>query len=353
MTVFTRHVFERLAPYLDGELSSLDVEAMERHVRGCARCRAEYERVRFGAALLEHLPLLQAPEAIWQSIEAGSRQSARSRLPRPAWRRPAVAAAVVALLSVGLLLVVGRPAPRWDVARLDGAPAVAARHISGVGKVGVGEWIETDSGSRASVKIGAIGDVEVQPNTRIRVVAARRDEHRLALARGEIRARITAPPRLFFVDTASGTAVDLGCEYVLDTDEDGFGLLRVTKGWVAFQWNGLESLVPAGARCETRPHAGPGVPYFDDAPEALKQAVASFAFEKAGSDVLGVILAESHVRDTLTLWHLVSRVDMADRGRLYDRISALTPVPGVTREQVLKLDPDTLRHWKNELAWTW
>src|SRR5256885_9219045 len=46
-----------------------------------------------------------------------------------------------------------------------------------------------------------------------------------------------------FVDTAAGTAVDLGCEYVLNTDEDGLGLLRVTKGWVSFQWKGLESLV--------------------------------------------------------------------------------------------------------------
>jgi hypothetical protein len=39
---------------------------------------------------------------------------------------------------------------------------------------------------------------------------------------------------------------------------------------------------------------------------------------------------------------------------VYDRITALTPVPaGVTREQALKLDPETLKHWKEELAWTW
>ena len=50
--------------------------------------------------------------------------------------------------------------------------------------------------------------------------------HGLALARGEIRAKISAPPRLFFVDTPSGTAVDLGCEYTLQTDEDGTGMLQ-------------------------------------------------------------------------------------------------------------------------------
>jgi hypothetical protein len=199
-----------------------------------------------------------------------------------------------------------------------------------------------------------IGYVEIAPGTRVRVVAARPGEHRLSLARGAIRAKISAPPKLFFVDTASGTAVDLGCEYALSTDEQGFGLLRVTKGWVSFQWKGIESLVPAGASCRTRPQAGPGIPFFDDAPESVKQALEVFGLEKGGSGALGILLSESRVRDTLTLWHLLSRVEPADRERVYDRIAALTPVPaGVSRGKALQLDPKTLNLWKEELAWTW
>jgi len=93
---------------------------------------------------------------------------------------------------------------------------------------------------------------------------------------------------------------------------------------------------------------------FDDAPENLKQALENFATEKPGSGSLDIILAEARVRDTLTLWHLLSRVGLADRERVYDRIAALTPVPaGVSRRKALELDPDTLTHWKDELAWTW
>jgi hypothetical protein len=67
-----------------------------------------------------------------------------------------------------------------------------------------------------------------------------------------------------------------------------------------------------------------------------------------------IILSASRVRDTLTLWHLISRVDAGDRGRVFDRIAALTPVPaGVSRAQALKLDPETLQRWKDELAWKW
>jgi hypothetical protein len=125
--------------------------------------------------------------------------------------------------------------------------------------------------------------------------------------------------------------------------------LSVTKGWVSFQWEGLESLVPAGASCRLRGRIGPGIPYFDDAPEALKEAL-----ERNGDSALSTILAESRIRDTLTLWHLLSRVNPEERERVYDRMAALTPIPaGVSRQQAMKLDPETLRHWKEELAWTW
>jgi ferric-dicitrate binding protein FerR (iron transport regulator) len=267
--------------------------------------------------LAKFLPVVEAPEAIWGTIEA--RLARPDRAARRTDLRWAWAAVCVAFLVAAI----------WWVARRHGR-----------------EWIETDARSRVLVKVGAIGTVEVEPNTRVRVVTDRASEHRFALAHGEIRASISAPPKLFFVDTASGTAVDLGCEYSLSTDEDGTGVLRVTKGWVSFEWHGLESLVPAGASCRTRAHAGPGIPYFDDAPEGLKQA--------ADRLDLDVALKDARVRDTLTLWHLLSRVSAADRARVYDRIAALTPVPPeISRDLVLRLDRDTLTRLKDELAWTW
>jgi hypothetical protein len=112
--------------------------------------------------------------------------------------------------------------------------------------------------------------------------------------------------------------------------------------------------VPAGANCRTRPRIGPGTPFFDDASERLERALARFDFDNAGSSALDIVLSESRPRDTLTLWHLLMRVDAGARPRIYDRMISLTPPPnGVTREKALKLDPETLKRWKEELAWTW
>jgi hypothetical protein len=337
--MFTKHVSRRLAAYLDGELPTPGVREVEAHLDRCRACRAEREQVQLGIESLDYLPRAAAPDSIWLAIEAAlDRPRTRHARPAAPWRLAFAAAAVLLLIATAWWMVARRAQTRWAVTRLAGTT---------VSDIGAGEWISTDAVSRARVRVGTIGSVEVEPNTRLRLVAARPDEHRFELARGSIHATITAPPRLFFVNTAAGTAVDLGCEYTLSTDDDGAGILRVTRGWVAFEWKGLESLVPAGAICRTRPQAGPGVPYFEDAPVELQQAL-------EGKGPLDVILDTARVRDTLTLWHLLQRLDPVDRARVYDRIAVLTPVPaGVSRDRALALDPETLKRWKDELAWTW
>jgi len=67
-----------------------------------------------------------------------------------------------------------------------------------------------------------------------------------------------------------------------------------------------------------------------------------------------VILERARVRDTLTLWHLLSRVDAGSRQRVYDRMVELVPLPKtVSPERALQLDPATLKVWREELAWKW
>jgi Putative zinc-finger len=351
MTVPHWRVSRRLVAYHDGQLPADEAGRVKLHLAECSRCESALASIRFSAAFLEQLAVIEAPPSIWTSLQATLAAPARETswrfltdLPRFA------AAAVVALVALSIAYwYSSRVDHQWEVVHRDGAVKT--------GRLSVGEWIETDGTSRARVRVGSIGLVDVAPNTRVRFGAAGPDEHRLALARGLISAQISAPPRLFFVDTPASTVVDLGCAYTMEVkDAAGNGLLQVTSGWASLEWEGRESLVPAGASCATRPRIGPGTPYFDDASETLREALAAFDFgaDRGGPRILDDILNESRVRDTLTLWHLLSRVEAETRGRIYDRIAALTPPPAtVSREAVLKLDPETLRLWKEELAWTW
>jgi FecR protein len=303
---------------------------------------------------LGNLPLVKAPDSIWTSIEAALDAGIKpKRVFRPSvW---AMGLAAAAALGVGVFTWYALRAPKaaWDVMRLEGTPSVGSRLIEH-GKIEVGEWLQTDASSRARIAVGDIGTVEVAPNTRVRMVASLRGEQRLRLAHGEISANVSAPPRLFVVDTPASTAVDLGCAYTMKADGNGDGLLRVTLGWVALEWEGRESLVPAGASCRTHQKVGPGTPYFDDASQGLREALGMFDMGGGGSDSLETVLAEARVRDTLTLWHLLSRVEFPERQRVYSRIVELVPLPkSVSPVKALGLDSATLKLWREELAWKW
>ena len=305
---------------------------------------------------LRDLPLVEAPGNLWASIEAGVNAGEKPRA------TPLVRGfSWPAFVTVTLLIAAGvywgfmhGAKARWEVVRLEGAPSLGSHHIGEKGLMAEGQWLETDSSSKAVIHVGAIGTVQVDSNSRVRLVAARATEHRLALARGRIRAMVSAPPRLFFVDTPATTAVDLGCAYTMDVDDAGNGLMQVTLGWVSLERDGRESLVPAGASCRTRAKIGPGTPFFDDAADSLKQALTGIDFEKSGTTGLETVLSAARVRDTLTLWHLLSRVDGADRLRVFTRMVALAPLPnGVSPAKALQLDSETLKHWREELAWKW
>ena len=350
--MFERHLSDDLAAFVDGQLARRDAARATAHLAGCDQCRAALAHYEFAAGMMRALPLVEAPASIWTAIEQNlSTFEPRTSEPRTSEPRSlgtflALAAAVILAVAAVVVWQRGETAAPWDVVRLD-APA-------GEGPMDIGEWIETDATSRARIKIGEIGTVDIAPNTRMQLLAAKPDEHRLSLARGLISAQILAPPRLFFVETPSSTVVDLGCAYTMEVDEAGNGYLRVTSGWASLEWDKRESLVPAGASAPARADVGPGTPAFDDSTERFRQALLDFDYADGGNAAVDIVLAEARTRDTLTLWHLLARVDPTQRERVFDRIVALTPLPsGVTRDRALALDPATLQLWREELAWTW
>ena len=363
--MLTRHVEHSLARYCDGDLSAAEKQRVDAHLATCARCRTALEEVQFSAKLVRQLSVVSAPPSVWQGIERAASASkpvsyagrvssfvgipsfvGRVLLFRPATLRWAAACIVV--------LAIGVTGYWWTRATTSGPWQVTQATDGGTRRMAAGEWVETNGSSQARIIVGKLGTVDVAPQTRVRLGQISESEYRLMLARGTISAEINAPPRLFIVDTPASAVVDLGCAYTMTVGDDGAGVLRMTTGWASLEFKGRESLVPAGAICRTKPGAGPGTPYFDDASAALKQAVDDFDGGKDPSRALDASLREARVRDTLTLWHLLSRVTENDRSRVYERIAEFEPPPDrVSRDQIMALDKDALRRWREELAWKW
>jgi len=127
-------------------------------------------------------------------------------------------------------------------------------------------------------------------------------------------------------------------------------------GWVGFRLNGRDAFIPAGAVGETRKGIGPGTPYLEDAAPEFRAALREFDFAKLSeeqrSTQLTIILANARKKDALTLWHLLTRASVTDRGRVFDALNATLPAPaGVTREGIARGEQAMLDAWWNQLGY--
>ena len=367
-------VRQRLSAFQDGDAPSGEMTAIRQHLAGCADCAAAAAKLRELVGALSKLERHLEPDTdLWPGIAArlgeneGQETVSSAGVPWHRWRdrlaawlglgrgigalawRGSLATAVI----VGLVLLrdhveQAAPAdPAWQVTRLEGAPVLGAQDLTTPSTLQPGVWLRTDSASRARLTALDVGRVDVGPASEMRVLEANAKEHRIELAQGALRAFIWAPPRLFFVETPAGVAEDLGCEYDLVVDRGGNGELAVTLGFVSFERDGREVIVPDGARCELRAGLGPGTPHASGASKALREALQRLdSTAPAEAAALEAVLDTAGPDDAVTLWHLLPRTEDSDRARVLERLAALVPPPeGVTREGALALDAGMLDSW--------
>ena len=252
------------------------------------------------------------------------------------WRLVAVVAVGLATAAGAGFLILPRgipvETPFVEVRTANGAPM----------KLYVEKWFETAVGAHAQIQVAQIGVIDLQPDSRIRVLRSDAKQQRLQLARGSLHARVSAPPRLFIVETPAVTAVDLGCEYDLGVEPGGGTRLRVRTGWVALEGQGKQSLVAAGMDCVTAAGKGPGTPLSQTSTQEFRAAISRFDAADVAS--LDAALPLAGAGDGVTLWHLLSRVDAAHREAVYERLNGFVPSPD-PKAKVLALEKPALDAW--------
>jgi ferric-dicitrate binding protein FerR (iron transport regulator) len=345
--MFRRHVTRSLSEYLHDELAAADRRRVELHLGECARCRAAYEEIRFGAQLASKLSITSAPEGMWRDLH-----DARIATPRAPWI-PRLAGMAVA---AGVVLAVFWFGVRHIPSSVSGR-AWTVETEQGTHLLYTGQTLQTDSSSQVTIAIANIGRLTVDPNTKLRLLVTRSDEHRISLDHGRVQAQTWAPPRLFIIDTPSATAVDLGCQYTLEVENDGGSLLHVTLGMVSLENRGRSAFVPAQFLARTQPGAGPGTPFRDDAPARFQAALNAIDFGRdpgVRDSEARWVLSQAQDRDAVTLWHLLPRVSSQVREDVYDRLATMASPPAeVTRTGILSLDSRMLRAWGETIPQLW
>lgn len=291
----------------------------------------------------------------------------RVRLPR--MHRALLAAAAMFLVLAGLQTAwFNRAKSPWSIVVDGGTATIGARVAVNGDRLAVGEQLVTDASSSARIAVGHIGDVQIGASSAVKVVSDGEGGHTLALERGEMHARIWAPPRFFVVQTPHVTATDLGCIYTMRVDSRGAGTLDVQFGAVELQQAAERVFVPAGVSVRFT-GSSPLIPVPMRASPSFRMALdavlaqpdspitsAAVPAQPDSSIALDTLLAQTDAQSTITLWHLLPRVPVEQRRVIVGRIHTLVPLSPnayAQRELVVQLDAGARASWEIELRPAW
>src|SRR5262249_15303854 len=139
----------------------------------CEMCRKALEEIRFGNRLASTLRQVEAPESIWNEIHFASKMRNEAKQNRPN-RLFAFGCAFASVVIFGFFLRSHTPStspkdlPSWEVASVRGTPRIGRQQLTGTGRLRPGESLQTDAQSEAEVRIADVGQLDLDPNSRIR-----------------------------------------------------------------------------------------------------------------------------------------------------------------------------------------
>lgn len=271
---------------------------------------------------------------------------------RPIWQRRTtwiivpLAAAAILVLSFAMRQGSDETSiSQWTVSAALGSPAIDNAPLTSDRVVTDGQWLDTDGTSRLRIDLGGNGEVFLEPGSRLQVVSTEPGRQRLTLAEGMLHVALWSPDDIA-IETPSAVAIERDGEFVVAVDDDDRVCLSVNVGRVTMREGAHESIVPAGAVCEAYPESGPGTPFCESAPDRFRLALEAYDLSRHNGAQLDAVLSEAGTCDLVPLWHLLQRVDPAQRGRIFDYMVQLQPPPvSVTRVGIIRLEPEMLSHW--------
>ncbi len=286
------------------------------------------------APLAHQAPLDEVRLARERRDQPISAQQARNARPSTGRQSPVLLAAGIcsAGLCVAALLLLmkgGKKNPCTETAPgfafASSSDVSCGSHASLQGNLPVGETI-TVGRTSMELTIANIGKAQIAPGSEITLVTTSVREHRLALRHGRMHATVVAPPRLFVVEMAATTAIDLGCEYDVTVNRAGVGELTVLSGSVELTSKFGAVVVPAGYTAKLAPSLGTGVPLITASTGYLVTIAADVA---AGVPIAPERWHTPTMDDALTLAYLLPRLDAAARTIVVDQLIQLVPLPEI------------------------
>lgn len=250
---------------------------------------------------------------------------------------------------VALMYFSKTPTTFWQIETLKGNPIAGNQQLNNGGVLPNGVWLKTDATSEAVLKSGVIGDIDIAPESEIKLVGTSNNEYKLYLKSGKISARTWSPPDFFKIEIPSVEIIDLGCAFTIEAGKDNSSKLYVSSGWVALKSGKEKFIVPAGMICETNANGQTDIPYFVNTSSVFKDELVQY--DSGRSDVLEKLLLNAKYSDKVSLWYLLKSVDPDEKKMIYDKLAEfVTPPENVNYIGIMNGDNAMFLSWWEKLG---
>ncbi|MBP9095922.1 MAG: FecR domain-containing protein [Ignavibacteria bacterium] len=354
------HVQEYFDDFYNNELDYNTKDLIQNHLIDCKDCASEYSafillKQRAASLKKEITPPKQIFENIEKEINQGKGRmsndikitplsnniltidfqedkkeftsSRQTSFMAKNWYWFASAAVVLLIVSVALISYSSKNVfsveemSNWKLISLKGGA-----FVNGVksDKVNIGDWIQTDSVSSVVLKIANVGDVSIEPNTKVRFIQSDGNISRIEVLYGTVNAS-TSQADKFVLQASNMRVQDKGGSYSFKVDDKGNGVIYVNNGVANVESGNKSAVVTDGKFCLYKPEYGIGVPFRKDAKPEFQDALFQYDFNNGGAPSIYYAMANAGPEDYASLVNLIPRVDNQTKYLVLNKLGKLAP----------------------------
>lgn len=213
-----------------------------------------------------------------------------------------------------------------------------------------GEILETDEYSRYEIVVPDVGSIYLGPSTKIE----RTKSFTIRLLQGTVSKPKSDSKKSLIFEVIGADIKDylLGSSFRVSLLNPTIAELEVNDGWSSVTKNEQETLILPNHICKITSELGVGLPYNKESSETFVKTIEQFCFIKPGDEeVLINLLTKAEIKNGVTLWNLIKRVERKQRDMvIYTILGLLGNSPeGVTPDGLKVLNPEMLSKLLEEI----
>jgi DNA-directed RNA polymerase specialized sigma24 family protein len=257
---------------------------------------------------------------------------------------------IIAVLVTVILYLISDTA-QWKIIIKSGTPQLNNKFISGNNDINIGDKVQTNDISKATLELPNVGTIGVLENTTLE----RLDERYFAkLINGKI--IINTDGAKEFLSIKSSRAIinefNLGSNYLLESDGDGYSKIELIEGCLQVIFRENEIIFTDEYNFKIFKGAGAGLPFHSSSTFEFISLLEKYLFGRKSDVTLDMIIESSSEKDAITLWNLFRMVESGQRQIVYDKLYEFFPHSDeIDREDILSLDENMLYAWLEKIRW--